>query len=88
MTAFLTSLNLAAKISSLLACVMAECCSDLILLHNNSQHLFLLHHAAIFGPAFVCNMYEESHFHLKFVLNLISMLILALCLYEGLLTVY
>ena len=45
---FLTTFQLAWKTDNLLVVVTVKCCSDVILLCIDNQHLFLLHHAAIF----------------------------------------
>ena len=83
-TSYLANFELTWKMAISLALVMAKHCSDLALLHIDIQHLFLQHHAAIFISA---SGYQVI-FHLKFIFNLIPVLIIALYLFEGLFMLY
>ena len=74
----LTALKLAWKTATLLALVTAKNCSGLTLLCVDNQYLFLQHNAAIFIPQSGGKTDHLGHLPLRFVLNLIPMLIFAL----------
>ena len=74
----LTTFKLACKIASLLALVRAKC-SDLTFYIFIISTLFLWHNAANFILASCGKMDDRVIYHLKFALNLILMLIFALC---------
>ena len=72
-----TNFKLTWKTATLLILVIANYFSDLTLLHIDNQHLFLQNHTAFFFPHLVVR-HQLDIFHLKFILNLIPVLIFAL----------
>ena len=57
----LSNFKLAWKTATILVLVTAKCCSDLILLLVDNQHLFLQHHAAVFILASGGKMDRPGH---------------------------
>ena len=56
-----SNFKIALKMATILALVTSKCCSDLTLLHNDNQYLFLQHHASMFIPASGGKMNQPGH---------------------------
>ena len=80
----LSNCNLAWKTASLLALVTAKHCCDLTLLHVDNQPLFPSVMLLFLFLYLLVRRISFIIFHLKFILNLIPLLIFALCFTLGL----